>query len=262
MIVLASQSTGRLATLRAAGVEPIVQVSQVDEPAVLAQLHQAHAQAGVAAPTAAQQVQALARAKALDVAHLLRTEHAGDGRGALPGAQTDQPPTGTSAAQAAGSHTTGTQSTGSKTPMLVVGCDSMLEINGEVVGKPRTPQAARERWLAMRGRTGVLHTGHTVVRVHDGRWEEGVSSTVVHFGWPTAIEIDAYVATGEPVWCAGAFTVDGLGGAFVDGVEGDPHGVVGLSLPLLRRLVTTLGVRWTDLWSPDVYGPGLAPDRA
>lgn len=259
MIVLASQSTGRLATLRAAGIEPIVRVSQVDEPAVLAELGQAHARAGAAAPTAPQQVQTLARAKAMDVARLLRSQPTPVSPGPLPAAEVHPEPMAPSLPH----QTTCTplQDASNHPPMLVVGCDSMLEINGEVVGKPRTPQAARERWMAMRGRTGVLHTGHTVVRVHDGRWEEAVSSTVVHFGWPTAIEIDAYVATGEPVWCAGAFTVDGLGGAFIDGVEGDPHGVVGLSLPLLRRLVTTLGVRWTDLWSPTVGRSVPTPDR-
>jgi len=101
----------------------------------------------------------------------------------------------------------------------------------------------------MRGRTGVLHSGHALVRVHDGAEAQGVSSTTVRFGSPADAEIDAYVATGEPLGCAGAFTIDGLGGAFIDGIDGDPHGVVGISLPLLRRLLAELDVTWTDLWT-------------
>lgn len=236
MIVLASQSPGRLATLRAAGIEPLVRVSTVDESAVLAALAADHAALEVAPPTPVQQVQALARAKARDVARALSPDPGQGGQAAVPpGAQPDGRAT------------------------LVVGCDSMLELEGEVIGKPGSAQAAAERWLHMRGRTGVLHTGHTVIRLSDMRSEEAVSSTVVHFGWPTQAEIDAYVATDEPTWCAGAFTIDGLGGAFIDGVEGDPHGVVGLSLPLLRRLVTTLGTRWTDLWNRCPDDPATRP---
>ena len=132
--------------------------------------------------------------------------------------------------------------------LVVVGCDSMLEIDGRVVGKPGTSEIARARWQSMRGRTGVLHSGHALVRVGNGARAGGVSSTTVRFGSPTDAEIDAYVATGEPLGCAGAFTIDGLGGAFIDGIDGDPHGVVGISLPLLRRLLADLDVRWTDLW--------------
>ena len=210
MILLASQSSGRLATLRAAGVEPLVRVSDVDEPAVLRSL----TAGSRTAPAPARQVQALARAKAEDVAGTVARAE----RGADP-------------------------------DRVVVGCDSRLEIDGRVVGKPGAPEVARERWRSMRGRTGVLHSGHALVRVRDGARAQGVSSTVVRFGSPTDAEIDAYVATGEPLGCAGAFTIDGLGGAFIDGIDGDPHGVVGLSLPLLRRLLAELGVRWTDLWA-------------
>ena len=210
MILLASQSSGRLATLRAAGVEPLVRVSDVDEPAVLRAL----TAGSRPAPAPARQVQALARAKAEDVAGTVARAE----RGADP-------------------------------DLVVVGCDSMLEIDGRVVGKPGAPEVARERWRSMRGRTGVLHSGHALVRVRDGARAQGVSSTVVRFGSPTDAEIDAYVATGEPLGCAGAFTIDGLGGAFIDGIDGDPHGVVGISLPLLRRLLAELGVRWTDLWA-------------
>ena len=144
---------------------------------------------------------------------------------------------------------------------FVVGCDSMLEIDGRIVGKPGDPRTAVERWRSMRGATGILHTGHTLVRLPDGATAEGVSSTVVHFARPSDAEIEAYVATGEPLWCAGAFTIDGLGGAFVEGVEGDPHGVVGLSLPLLRRLVIELDGSWTDLWAQGPGPAGAEPDR-
>ena len=130
---------------------------------------------------------------------------------------------------------------------LVVGCDSVLAFEGEILGKPGDPDVARARWRRMRGRSGVLHTGHCVRR--GGREVVDSASTVVHFADVTDAEIDAYVATGEPLHVAGAFTIDGLGGAFVRGVEGDHHCVVGLSLPLLRDLVADLDVVWTDLWN-------------
>ncbi|MBD3780899.1 MAG: septum formation inhibitor Maf, partial [Micrococcales bacterium] len=196
-LVLASASPARLATLRAAGIEPTVAVSAVDEPAVLAA-------AGPVAP--AEAVLLLARAKARDVAP------------AHPGA-------------------------------LVLGCDSMLELDGEVLGKPADAAEATARWRAMRGRAGLLHTGHWLVDARQsaaaGASTEaepeaesgGTSTTVVHFADVTDAEIAAYVATGEPLHVAGAFTIDGLGGPFVERIEGDHHGVVGLSLPLLRHLL-------------------------
>lgn len=220
-LILASQSPGRLATLRAAGIEPLVRVSDIDEPAVLAEIVRRHAQADDPAPTPVEQVQALARAKALDVAARSRPSGGGDAT-------------------------------------VVVGCDSMLEIDGQVIGKPRTDQAVRECWSRTAGGTGVLHTGHTLVRLGDGTRAQaitqGVSSTIVRFGSPTREEIEAYIATGEPQWCAGAFTIDGYGSAFIEGVEGDPHGVVGICLPLLRRLLAGLGVRWTQLWNLPAQG--------
>jgi septum formation protein len=204
VLVLASASPARRATLAAAGLEPVVRVSGVDEDAVVARY-------GV---TEAQDVAlVLARAKAEDVAAALEEQ------------------------------------------ALVVGCDSVLELDGEVLGKPGTPERAVERWRQMRGRSGVLHTGHWVVDTRDG--EEGgtgatlgaVSSTTVHFADLADDEIDAYVATGEPLAVAGAFTVDGLGGAYVAGIEGDHHGVVGISLPLLRELFGEVGIRWHTLWT-------------
>lgn len=206
-LVLASASPARRATLAAAGIDPVVRVSDVDEGAVVARY-------GV---RAAQDIAlVLARAKAEDVAA---------GIGDVLDAAT-----------------------------LVVGCDSVLDLDGEVFGKPGTAERATERWRLMRGRTGVLHTGHWVIDTRDG--EDGgsgatlgaVASTRVHFADLGDDEIEAYVATGEPLAVAGGFTVDGLGGAYVRGVEGDHHAVVGISLPLLRDLLTEVGVRWHTLW--------------
>nr|WP_239579742.1 nucleoside triphosphate pyrophosphatase [Microlunatus panaciterrae] len=132
--------------------------------------------------------------------------------------------------------------------MIIVGCDSVLELDGEAYGKPDSAEIAVQRWQAMRGRTGVLHTGHQVI-LDNGRQLGRTASTVVHFADLSDAEITAYVETGEPLVVAGAFTLDGLGGAFVTGIEGDPHNVVGISLPLLREMLLDLGIAWRDLWS-------------
>ena len=134
---------------------------------------------------------------------------------------------------------------------MLVGCDSMLELDGRAYGKPGTAAAAVERWRLMRGRTGVLNTGHHVVVRSNGSRDvrSAVGSTRVTFADLSDGEIDAYVATGEPLEVAGAFTVDGLGGAFVQRIEGDHHNVVGVSLPLLRTLLEDLGVTWPSLWA-------------
>jgi len=190
--VLASASPARLKTLRAAGVEPEVIVSGVDESVITADSH-------------VNLVQALARAKALAVA------------GGLEGAG------------------------------LLLGCDSMLEFDQQILGKPGTAEIAVERWRAMRGRSGVLHTGHTLVDLDTGRTAERVVSTEVNFADATDAEIDAYVATGEPLVVAGAFTIDGLGGWFVESIVGDHHNVVGLSLPALRELLAEHGYAIADL---------------
>lgn len=208
MLVLASASPARLATLRSAGVEPRVVVSDVDEDAVVAR----H---GVC--DAEDVALVLARAKAEDVAS--RPHLGGDA--------------------------------------LVLGCDSVLELDGAVHGKPTSAEDAVARWRQMRGSSGVLHTGHWVVDVRDdgtGGTLGAVSSTVVRFADLSDDEIEAYVATGEPLRVAGAFTIDGLGGAYVRGIEGDHHGVVGLSLPLLRDLLGDLGVPWHTLWGTDPRG--------
>ena len=131
---------------------------------------------------------------------------------------------------------------------VVLGCDSMLELDGQALGKPESAAAAVLRWKAMRGRTGVLHTGHALHDTATGAVAAATASTVVWFADLTDEEIEAYVATGEPLQVAGAFTVDGLGGAFVTGIEGDYHNVVGVSLPLLRDLLGELGHTWISLW--------------
>jgi septum formation protein len=133
---------------------------------------------------------------------------------------------------------------------LVLGCDSVLELDGQALGKPADPEDAVRRWRAMRGRSGVLHSGHCLRDTASGRVAAATASTTVFFADVSDEEIDAYVATGEPLHVAGAFTVDGLGGGFVTRIEGDHHNVVGVSLPLLRDLVLELGHTWTDLWSP------------
>lgn len=218
-LLLASASPARLTTLRNAGIDPWVRVSGVDEDAVLAE---AGLRAGGGALEPADAVLVLAQAKAQTVASRL-----------------DEDPDELPA------------------DLLVLGCDSLLELDGEVMGKPVDAAQAAERWRRMRGRTGVLHTGHWLI--DDRSPEDGggggtlgaTSSTTVHFADLSDAEIDAYVATGEPLAVAGAFTVDGLGGAFVARIEGDHHGVVGVSLPLLRDLLTEVGVSIPDLWGSD-----------
>lgn len=197
--MLASASPARLATLRAAGVEPTVIVSGVDE-SVLDGLPPVELAVGLAA---------------------LKCAAVADGP--------DLPADAT----------------------LVLGCDSVLELDGQALGKPADAAHAVGRWRAMRGRTGVLQTGHCLRDLATGRSVQATASTTVHFADVTDAEIEAYVATGEPLHVAGAFTVDGLGGAFVTGIEGDHHNVVGVSLPLLRTMVADLGHAWTDLWTPN-----------
>jgi nucleoside triphosphate pyrophosphatase len=132
--------------------------------------------------------------------------------------------------------------------ILVLGCDSVLDIDGEVRGKPRSPAEATAWWRGYRGRTGSLVSGHAVVEVGSGRRAEGVASTTVRFGDPSDAEIDALVATGEPLAVAGGFTIAGRAGPFVAGIDGDHGTVLGLSLPLFRSLLAELGVAVADLW--------------
>ncbi|WP_020668173.1 Maf family protein [Amycolatopsis nigrescens] len=201
--VLGSASPARLGVLRAAGIDPSVVVSGVDEDAVAATLTD---------PSPAELVTALAAAKAEAVTREVLATH-GDA--------------------------------------VVVGCDSMLSIGGAMVGKPGSPEVARERWAAMAGRTGELLTGHAVVRLTDGRRDglaTGSHATTVRFAEPSPDELDAYLATGEPLGVAGAFTLDGFGGWFVEGIDGDPSSVIGISLPLTRKLLAEVGVSVIDLW--------------
>ncbi|WP_345697433.1 nucleoside triphosphate pyrophosphatase [Kitasatospora terrestris] len=132
---------------------------------------------------------------------------------------------------------------------LVVGCDSVLELDGQALGKPKDAADALERWRAMRGRAGVLQTGHCVIDTVTGRQVSATASTTVRFGTPDDEELAAYIASGEPLHVAGAFTLDGRSAPFVEGIDGDPGNVIGLSLPLLRRLLADLDVRITDLWA-------------
>ncbi|HZG03302.1 MAG TPA: nucleoside triphosphate pyrophosphatase [Streptomyces sp.] len=132
---------------------------------------------------------------------------------------------------------------------LVIGCDSVLELDGQPLGKPADAEEATARWKAMRGRTGVLVTGHCVIDTAAGRRACATAATAVRFGEPSDAEIAAYVASGEPLHVAGAFTLDGRSAPFVDGIDGDPGTVIGLSLPLLRRLLAELGVGITELWT-------------
>jgi septum formation protein len=133
---------------------------------------------------------------------------------------------------------------------VVIGCDSMLEFDGQLRGKPDTVDAARRQWQAMAGRSGVLHTGHAVLRPNQDSTVRAIESgsTTVYFGNPAATELEAYLRSGEPLAVAGSFTLDGLGGWFVDRIEGDPSNVIGLSLPLTRRLLARVNLSVSDLW--------------
>jgi septum formation protein len=194
-LILASASPARLRTLQAAGLQPEVIVSGVDED-------------DVDAETAAELALKLAQLKAVAVA--------------------------------------ATQSRA-----LVIGCDSVLEFEGEVLGKPDDDADAIERWRRMRGSSGVLHTGHCVIDTHREVWLGRTAATQVRFASLSDDEIDAYVASGEPLGVAGAFTIDGLGSAYVSGISGDPHNVVGISVPLLRLMFDELGFVWHEFWADD-----------
>lgn len=214
-LVLGSASPARLETLQRAGVTPYVLVSDVDEDFVVAQ---AVSQYGELAPGDVALV--LARAKCEAVTNRLAGDSCPEGA-----------PTGA----------------------LVLGCDSVLELDGELHGKPADEAEATSRWQRMRGRSGVLHTAHWLIDDRNssdggtGATMGAVASTTVHFAKASDQEIEAYVATGEPLHVAGAFTIDGLGGPFVSGIEGDHHNVVGVSLPLLREMLGEINLSWFEL---------------
>ena len=135
---------------------------------------------------------------------------------------------------------------------VVIGCDSMLHVDGRLVGKPASADAARSQWRSMGGRSGQLYTGHCLLRLLDGKATHRVSessTTTVHFAAPTAAELEAYIGSGEPLAVAGGFTLDGLGGWFVDRIEGDPSNVIGLSLPLTSALLHRVGLSVAGLWA-------------
>ena len=202
-LVLASASPARLKTLRAAGIEPEVLVSGVDESTVISDSPE-------------ELCLALARLKARAVVERLPDRDA---------------------------------------DTLVLGCDSVLAFDGEILGKPADAADAVQRWERMRGRSGVLHSGHSLTDGTGERRVDAVASTVVHFADISDDEIAAYVATGEPLAVAGAFTIDGLGGPFVERIEGDPGTVVGLSLPLLRQMLADLDISITELWTAPTGDP-------
>src|SRR5665648_997257 len=216
-LVLASASPARLSTLAQAGVTSYVLVSDVDEDLVLAQ---AVSHFGELTPQDVALV--FARAKCEAVTKLLTDDTC-----------PEDAPVGA----------------------LVLGCDSVLELDGEVHGKPADAAEATSRWKRMRGTSGVLHTAHWLIDDRDdhdggtGATLGAVASTTVHFANVSDDEIAAYVASGEPLQVAGAFTIDGLGGPFVSGIEGDHHNVVGLSLPLLRELLGEINLSWFALCS-------------
>jgi septum formation protein len=135
---------------------------------------------------------------------------------------------------------------------VVIGCDSMLYIDGRLRGKPESPEAAVSQWRLMGGRSGQLYTGHCLLRLSDGavtHREVESACTTVHFAAPTETDLRAYVGNGEPLHVAGGFTLDGLGGWFVDGIDGDPSNVIGVSLPLLRSLFARVGLSVAALWA-------------
>ncbi len=140
---------------------------------------------------------------------------------------------------------------------VVIGCDSMLFLDGRLCGKPGDVETARRQWHAMSGRTAQLYSGHAVLTVRDGSVVHRVADTgitAVHFGSPSDADLEAYLRSGEPLGVAGGFTLDGLGGWFIDGIDGDPSNVIGLSLPLLRRMLAGSGLSVAQLWdgSPQV----------
>jgi len=212
-LYLASTSPARLATLRAAGVEPVLLSSGVDEEAV----------AAAAGPMSGQDLVALL-------------------------------------AQAKAEAVTGSLVDGSPIDGFILGGDSAFELDGELYGKPHHPEVAAQRWRAQRGRTGLLHSGHWLIDHRGGvvaGASGGVSTASVTFADISDAEVDAYVATGEPLSVAGAFTIDSLGAAFITKVDGDPHAVVGLSVALLRELLLEFGVAWPSLWNRDTHNSSL-----
>ncbi|WP_032840381.1 nucleoside triphosphate pyrophosphatase, partial [Gardnerella pickettii] len=289
-LILASQSPARRAVLAAAGVIPVIHVSEVDEPAALR--NAANAQGvSVEQMSAEERVSILAQAKAFAVyeSWKLVANTAASASGdlvvgypleaeAAESSESESSETASSAlasdSQSDVTHNVDTAQTrdfsGVKVPtktfdihdfahvnkssadsnsVLIVGCDSMFLLDGECYGKPHTPEVAAARIKQMSGKTGELFTGHCLIDAKSGKTVCKVSRASVTFAHMSDEEIRAYVETGEPLEVAGSFTLEGFGGAFIEGIQGDPHGVLGISLPLLRQMVCDLGYAWPDLWN-------------
>ncbi|WP_391496018.1 Maf family nucleotide pyrophosphatase [Gardnerella swidsinskii] len=298
-LILASQSPARRAVLAAAGVIPVIHVSEVDEPAAL---RDAASERGssVEQLSACERVSILARAKAQAVynAWKLVADAAASASGDLVVGYPLEAEAAAKSAETAGSESSETGESSSNdlasdsqsdithnvdtaqtrdfsgvtvptktfdihdfaytnkssndcSGVLIVGCDSMFLLDGECYGKPHTPEVAFERIKQMSGKTGQLWTGHCLIDAKTGKIVCKTSHASVTFAQMSDAEIRAYVATGEPLEVAGSFTLEGFGGAFIESINGDPHGVLGISLPLLRSMVTELGYAWPDLWNKE-----------
>lgn len=248
--ILASASRPRRDLLFKAGVSPTVRVSDVDEPAAL---RAAADLLGISVDDipAEERVLILSQAKARAVARVYEdvketAAQASGERLTVRPLEADPGPTSQSIPDVL---TDDPGLEGLDQGPFILGCDSMFELGGNVYGKPHDAETARERLKLMRGNRGVLWTGHTLIDLATGREERAVSSAQVSFADFTDVELEAYLATGEPLEVAGSFTLEGFGGAFIDSIAGDPHGVIGLSLPLLRTLFTRFEVSWPDLWN-------------
>lgn len=268
-LILASKSVPRRNVLYAAGICPTIRVSHVDEPAAL---ERAAAAEGISVDELSvdRRVAILAEAKAQAVYQAYR--NVADTASSATGERVTAYPLRAAGADTAGDATSDITRdfsnvdvprtveplaaaasapglTAATVGPLILGCDSMFLFDGECYGKPHSEDVARERLRAMRGHSGELWTGHCLIDFASGRAARGASHAIVHFGNYSDRDIERYIATGEPLEVAGSFTLEGFGGAFIDGIEGDPHGIIGLSLPLARRLASELGVEWTDLWN-------------
>ena len=221
-LVLASQSPARHRILQEAGITSIIKVSQVDEDSILDRIPDA---------SPAEKVCALAKAKGTAVASAMRAAQFSPHEAALP-----------------------------EDECVLVACDSMLEADGELLGKPHYPHVALARVKALSKAHTTLWSGHYLAHMHcdkDGwqvlREDTRPSATDIYFGSINDEEAQAYVASGEPLEVAGSFTIDGLGGAFIEAIKGDHHNVVGISLPLIRTMMADMGLQWVSLW--DQKGP-------
>ena len=249
-LILASKSRPRRDILYSAGICPTIRVSAVDEEAAVEKLAM---DAGI--PTEQlpieQRVLFLATTKARAVAQMYRAVR--DSANAAQGERITVRPLSEESGNSVEPLSDVMQAEqglrGLQQGPFVLGCDSMFELDGVAYGKPHDVPTARERLKNMRGRRGVLWTGHTLIDLASGREERDISSAQVTFSDFSDEEIEAYLATGEPLEVAGSFTLEGVGGAFIESVSGDPHGVIGLSLPLVRKLFQRFKVSWPQLWN-------------